>query len=292
VLGAQLPPPFGGRVFVPPDEPAGNGPTVAVTVLRAVPETGFHVARPERVPGGDDARRVVRLSCTVGMTVTPVADEGRSQQVAAVDELLWLVDTPPFRDGRALRVGGDPGFFVEALGIEAADLADPDDVLPDVTLVARGWFWPPGEPPITGPPMRLRLRQVVLPVALEQDAPRLLTGGDPVELTVRVGTAGTFVLDPDEDGGAPVSGAEPFGALAVGLVGTGGRPGAGSLSGGEDGPDGRRLVTIQAGAASVTYTPPDEPALDDLVVRTVLTTGDETRVGAELARFPLAVVAP
>jgi hypothetical protein len=86
--------------------------------------------------------------------------------------------------------------------------------------------------------------------------------------------------------GGPALPALPFGALAVRLVGPGGKPGAGTLSGGTPGVGGAMLLTVAAGRATVTYAPPAEPARDTLVVALDDGAGG---MGTELARLPVEV---
>jgi hypothetical protein len=287
VLGERLSAPFAGRVFVPPDAPGGPGPTVAISVGDAVPwDEGFHGTRPEVVPGDDDRRRVTRLVCSVHVVVEPAASGGRPQRVAGVDAVVDLLGAAELRGGGWLERPGDPGFLVERLELVRADLADPGDPpRAHVTVRAHGWFWPPDAPGMAGAPMRPRIRAAVLPVSLTASGP-VVAGGTPVDLTLRLEGAGTFVLEP----GAPPT-SQPPGPLAVGLRGTGGGPGAGTLTGGDEGPDGTRLVTSDGGVLAFGYTPPDEPATDQLVVRMYAPDpeGDD-RLGLELARLPIAAV--
>lgn len=286
MLGERLAAPFTGRVFVPPDAPGGSGPTIAVSVGDAVPwDEGFHDTRPEVVPGDDDRRRVTRLTCTVQVAVEPTASGGRPQRIAGIDMLLDLFGAAELRGGRWLEQPSDPGFLVERIALVRAELGDPGEPAAQVTARAHGWFWPPDAPGTASAPMRPRLRASVLPVALTASGP-VVAGGTPVELTLRLESAGTLVLDPD----APPASRPPE-PLAVGLHGTGGGPGAGLLTGGDEGPDGTRLVTPDGGVLTFGYTPPEEPATDRLVVRTYAPDPEgEDRLGLELARLSVTAV--
>lgn len=290
VLGSRLTGPLAGRVFVTPGPADTTQIAVLVGVRRAeVVEQGFGAARrPERVPGAADPRRVVRLRCAIRVEVRPGDHGTRAQTVAALDALLYELDGPELRGASALTGPGDPGFALDGQLPEAV-LIDPDTPggagLPAVELRAEGWFWPPNAPGVAGAPITAALvRTAALPISL-RPWPLLIRAGDPaIPLTVRVGAAGASVLTGDTPA------VSPFGALAVRVVDAGGRPGAGSLSGGAPGPGGSRLVAVIDDAAAIGYQPPDSPADDQLVVHVARADGGAgPAVGAELARFPLAV---
>ena len=288
VLGSRLPPPFAGRVAVAPDLPAGPGPVVHVAVGTVTPlDSDFGSIRRESAPGTADRRRVVRLRALVGVDVMPGGGGGRSQRVAGTDLLLHLLDGAEFRDGSALVEPGDPGFLLDSLRIAGADLSD-GGAGPSVAISAEGWFWPAGAAGETGEPiLEAQVRQVVLPLVLRPSVSRVVAGTGPVPLELVVGATGT--LDVAGNGTT----ASAFGAVAVGLVGVGGGAGAGTLSGGDAGPGGRRVLAVADGRAVITYTPPAAAATDQIVVSAhVVDGGGEARVGLELARFRLRVEAP
>ncbi|TMS48847.1 hypothetical protein [Mycobacterium sp. DBP42] len=287
VLGSRLAAPLAGRVFVTPGPANANQIAVLVGVSRAevIGEKFGAGRRPEQVPGADDPRRVVRLSCAIRVEVRPGANGTRAQTTAALDALLYELDSQDLRSGRALTAPGDPGFVVDYLLPEVLSaLPGPDpDALPAIEMRADGWFWPPNAPGVTGVEITAALvRTATLPVAL-QPWPLLIRAGDPlVPLTIRVGAGGTSRLT----GASPT--VSPFGELAVRVVDAGGRPGAGNLSGGAVGPDGTRLITVADDVAEFGYQPPAAPADDHLVVY-VAHDGASPSIGIELARFPLAV---
>ena len=290
VLGTRLPAPFGGRVSVAPALPAGPGPAVQVAVGAVVPlDPDFGSVRLESAPGAADRRRVVRLRADVALAVTPEAGGGggRGQRVAGTDLLLHLLDAAEFRDGSALVEPGDPGFLLDALRITGADLRA-EGAGPAVALSVEGWFWPVGVAGETGEPIaEAHVRQFVIPITLRPAVSLLVAGTDPVPLELVFGATGTMVVT------ANGTTASPFGAVAVGLVGPGGGPGAGTLTGGDAGPGGRRVLAVADGRATATYTPPAAPAIDQVVVSAFLVDADgEARVGLELARFRLRVEAP
>jgi hypothetical protein len=280
VLGARLPAPFGGRVRVEPDEPAGPGPSVQLGVARATRvDEEFTSTRRERLPGQTQLQRVVRLRCDIVVDVAAADGQNRDQQMEGLDRLLFLLDDGELRDGTALVEPGDQGFLLEELTVTEV-------VPPTLTLGACGWFWPVGEAGVDGPEIdQMILRQAVLPIGLRPPPGRFQAGGPPAALELVLGTSG-LRLEADQPPAAA-----PFGVLAVGLVGSGGQPGSGTLTGGSTGPDGRRIVTATNGTAAVSYQPPPTAATDQLVVSMFVVDGDGVeRVGMELVRFPLRVV--
>jgi len=290
VLGSRLTGPLAGRVFVTPgpDDHAKTALLVGVRAAEVIAENFGAGRRPEQVPGATDPRRIVRLRCAIRIEVRPGHNDTRAQTVAALDALLYELDSPELRNASALSSPGDPGFVLDGQLPEAVLIpprAHGDDGLPAVELRAEGWFWPPNTAGVTGVPITAALvRTATLPIAL-QPWPLLIRAGDPaIPLTVRVGTAGTSRLTVD----APT--VSPFGELAVRVVDSGGRPGAGSLSGGTAGPDGSRLIAVTDDAATIAYQPPATAGNDQLVVYVARAdAGAGPAVGVELARFPLAV---
>ncbi len=284
VLGPRLPAPFTGRVDVPPGTLGGNGPVLLVGVTHAqASEPHFGSHRPQVVPGGNDPRRVLRLTCTLSIEIRAGNNQNRRQQMLGLDALLYTLDAPDFRTGQALANGApaDPGFFIESLRVidgAAAITPDTDEAPVVVLLSAEGWFWPVGVAGQAGIVIgEIRLRGTALPLQVTPSRTHLVAGSDPVDLTVRVGagTFGTFAL-PDQP-------ALPFGSLAFMVLGPGARPGKGTLTGNVDG---LLLVLLTNGEAVVEYQPPDEPAVDELVL--MLDDG-EGGAGIEIARYTLVV---
>lgn len=287
VLGERLPPPFQGRVGAAPPPGPEDDPAIVVGVTRAVREPdGLGGTRRLVAPGATDPRRVVRLRCTVELAVIPGDGEGRAQQLTGLDSALYALDDPAFRTGTALAGGDpDPGFLVHELALldGLAPIAPGLDAPVVVRLEADGIFWPRGVAGQAGRRIgEVRIRGTALPLEVVLPAmPSLVAGGPAVTLGVRIGAAGTLVL---EEGEEPAT--LPFGRLALMLRGRGGRPAAGTLDGGDAGSDGARLVALDDGAAEVDYVPPAEPARDELVV--ALEDG-EGGAGVELGRQTLAV---
>lgn len=283
VLGSRMPAPFTGQVEVAPG-PAANNTVRLVVGVRATElmEPEFLAHRDVRLPGSEAFRRVVKLRCTVG--VEAHTNRGRPDQLRGIEAALFLLDAPDFRDGSALADGDDPGFLIESLRL-VGGAADFDTAAKPaaVALVADGWFWPVGAPEQTGEAIREALvRAGFLPLLLEPARPRLVAGGDPVTLTLRMGAVGTMRLrGPD----AELQNL-PFGSLALALRDSGGRPGAGTLAGGAAGAEDIRLVALADDAATIVYTPPATPAADLLVVAMEDGEGGQ---GSELARFRLEV---
>jgi len=276
VLGARLPVPFRGRVDVAP----GRDDAQVVLSVRRVEPLDEHLfgMRPEVVPGAPTHRRVVRLGCDVGLDVRLLANQVRSTQLLAIDSLLYELDEPGFRSGARLRPtdGSDPGFLLQRMFVS---LSDPPQ---SITLRAEGLFWPPNVPGETGVKIDFaQVRVSVQPIILVPARPRLNAGGETLELVIEFGATGTMRI---ERGGRVTS--LPFGSVVVGVEDTGGRPGAGTLSGGNAGPGRARTIAVTQGRAAFQYTPPPQPALDQLVVS--LDDG-EGGIGVELGRFPLEV---
>ncbi len=285
-LGARLDPPFAGRVDVAPGTAADDEPTITVAVTDArVLAPDFGSTRPEVAPGADDPRRVVRLDVDVRLEISAADDAGRAQVVDGVDALLYELDGPGARTEPTLASpADDPGFVLERLDVRSAAVA-PAEGAPHVELNAVGWFWPPDAPGITGAPIaEARVRTIARPVDLAPWPLRLRAGDGTVTFTLTMAAVGTTVLD-----GAAID-RDDFGALAVRLVDAGGRPGAGALTGGAEGPLDSRIVVLSGGTTTVDYTPPTDAAADHLIVAVARPdTGDGPDVGVELARFSLEV---
>jgi hypothetical protein len=280
VVSARLTAPFGGHVVPAPG--TGGSPRIAVGVRHVEPlEEGFG-ARPERVPGAADPRRVARLRCTVVLAVQGASD--RAMALAGVDQVIYAVDALDFRDGSALRSdAGDPGFLIDALALQSGDVADVMAAAPtEVAFLAQGWFWPRDTPGQTGVVIgEVRVRGVVLPIELVRPAAALSAGGPAQALSVRVRPAGLLRLG----AAAPL----PFGQLVLQLFSPGRRPGAGTLLGGDPGPASSRLITLSDGVAEFTYPPPAAPAIDELVIALDDGAGGPS---VELGHFTLRVGAP
>jgi hypothetical protein len=284
VIGARLPAPHTGRLLAAPGPAATNTVRAVLGVSRAeLVEPDFLAHRDVRIAGSSAFRRVVRLRCTVD--VHPLTNQGRAQQAPLLNAVLFELDAPDVRDGSALLGGDDPGFLIDLTRLDHLEtpLIVDDETPPRLRLTAEGWFWPVGTPEEDGPEiLEARVRAGLLPLELDPAAPRLDAGGDPVELTIRIRTAGTARLLGGDTPPEPAA----FGALAVTLRDAGGRPGNGTLAGGTDGEEGVRIITVEDGEATVRYTPADSAGTEYLVV--ALDDG-EGGMGAPLARFPLQV---
>lgn len=287
VLGARLPAPFAGRVQVPPAPAPDASPVVLVgtrTFQALEPDLGSR--RPEHAPGAATERRILRLRCTVSVEVQPGAG-ARAELMKGIDATLYALDAPDFRNGSALAGAADPGFLIQEMRITAS-LAAPDPKPASapplgVTLNAEGWFWPVGVVGEAGKAIiEIRVRGGVLPIEIAPAKPHLVAGGPPVILTLSVSTIGLLRLTKPPGALPPL----PFGALALAIFGRGGRPGAGTLSGGQAGVAGVRLIDLTGGSATVAYAPPAVPATDELHVTLENGAGG---LGIELGRFPIAV---
>lgn len=273
VIGLRLPPPLAGTVDVAPGQGSSR---IVVGITSAVPtEDSLLNLRPERVPGAPQPRRVLKLHCEVVLTAKTPANVSRADQMQAIEGALYALDDSAMRNGSALLPGdnSDPGFLIRNL--EVTHSAPPDSI----TLGVDGFFWPAGTPGTDGTAIQeARIRSALQPVALVN--PQLTAGGAAVDLQLTFGGVGTMIVKSDGVTGAA------FGSLIVRVIDAGGRPGAGTLSGGSAGPNGARTVVVAEGGATVTYTPPAQPAADVLVVAMEDNAGG---AGVELGRFPLSV---
>ncbi len=251
------------------------------------PEMGGR--RPERVPGANDPRRVVRLRCDVGIDFIPTNNnQTRTDLMTRLDLVLYALEAADVRDGSAFTgPAPDPGFLIYCFktdplaapfiirGTAAAPLS--------LAFTADGWFWPVGQAGESGIPIgEIRLRGVVHPVFVEPAAPTLVAGGPALTLAIVFDGRGRSRIT-----SGPLA-SSPFGSLAVRLEKGDGTAGDGALSGGTAGAGGVRLVAVTAGRAQVTYTPPGAPTADILVVAV---DNGENGAGLEIGRFPLTVEA-
>lgn len=282
VLGGRLPAPFTGNVHVAPGPGAGADPVIVVRVENAVAlESGMGGESRQRVPGSAEPRRVVRLACTVRITVFAEAGQGRVQEMQGLDAVLYTLDAPEFRNGSALAGGApDPGFLIQTMRLK--DIATPPVAMPSgeeeiavLRFEAEGWFWPIGTVGESGPAIEaIRIRGALSPMSIVPARPRAIAGGDAVDLVLNV-------RDIVKPGGGP---AGTFSSLALRLVSANGGPGAGALTGADDGV---LVVNVVDGEATFSYEPPDDPARLELVVSL---DDSEGGVGMELERFPIVVV--
>jgi len=285
VLSSRLAAPFTGRAFVTPG-PGDAKPALLVGTRTAevMPED-FGSKRPEVVPGDDDRRRVVRLRCVVGVEMRPAAGAGRDETLAALDAALYVLDAPDLRDASALAVAGDPGFALSAQRVRLARIEpeDPAD-LPRIDLDADGWFWPPDAPGEEGGPIVETVARIAgLPLRVSP-WPLVMRAGAPA-LPVEIGLDATAVrvLDGALQGAGPST-------FALRVLDAGDRAGAGTLSGGAAGPEGSRIVEVDAGILRVTYTPPAAPVRERLVVSFLRAApGVPPSLGEKIGEFPIEV---
>lgn len=274
VLGSRATAPLAGAIDA---APARNQALVVLSIRRAdLVEAELLSIRPERVPGAEAPRRVLKLRCEVAVVFRDHPGGTRVEQLRGFEQILYLLDESSLRDGSALLPDddSDPGFLIRRMRISTTEV--PAMILLDT----EGFFWPVGTAGITGPTVReMRIRQAIQPVRMIPEQPRLLAGGPPTGLRIEFGATGAIRV---EEGGAVSQ--RPFGLLLASLIDAGGRPGAGSLTGGADGPEGSRMLNVSAGAADVQYTPPAEPADDRLILRLE---DNENGPSIEIGRFIL-----
>jgi hypothetical protein len=276
VLGTRLAAPLAGAVDVQPGRLSAR---VVLGVRRADPvDEDLLNIRPERVPGAVAPRRVLKLRCQVDLEFRSAPGGTREDVMTAIDSTLYLLGEPAFRDGSVLLpddADSDPGFLIRRMRFVQAELPA------TASIEAEGFFWPVGQAGQSGPTIiEARIRQTLQPLRLVPARPNLVAAGAAVELRVEFGAAGTFRVEQDDVN------LSPYGSLIVSVIDAGGRPGAGTLSGGSDGPGGSRVLPFVEGAVTLQYTPPDAPASDQLVI--AIEDG-EGGAGIELGRFQLRV---
>ena len=275
-LGTRLAAPLAGSVDVAPGR---NNARVVLRVRSAAPlEHDLLNLRPERVPGAVNRRRVLKLRCELTLDVRVPPGGNREDAMRATDEILYLLDSPPFADGSVLLPASDadPGFLIQRLRFTQSE--------PPLLIVveAEGFFWPVGVAGQSGPEIvEIRLRQALRPIRLAPSRPPLVAAGAPVDLNIEFGATGTYGVQAQDEVALL-----PFGSVVAAVVDEGGRPGAGGLSGGAAGPDGSRVLTVENGVATLRYTPPAQAAVDHLIVRLE---NNEGGPGIELGRFRLPV---
>jgi hypothetical protein len=287
VLGGRLPAPFTGRVDLPPGPAAGNAPRILLGVISAEPvEPDIGSRRFELTPGAPDPRKVARLRCSVELEVHPAQNSGRAQALAGIDACLVAMQAADMQDGSALAGGApDPGFLIQSLRLGGATTplspGNPPHGPVRLDYLAEGWFWPVGAPGQTGVQIgEIRIRGASLPI-LVSPLPEMEAGGTPVDLILSIGGPAALRLT-----ASPAPPPLPFGRLALALFAPGGKPGKGTLSGGTAGVNGIRLADLADGKATITYTPPAESAVDELVI--AMDDG-ESGLGIELGKTRLVV---
>lgn len=185
VLGHRLQGRYHNRVSVHPGPEPDGEPRILVGVIHVQPlEMDIGTTLPPLTPGAEHPRRVIRLRCQVRLEMILVADQDHADQMAALGTLLYLLDDPELRNGRALIDDdtADPGFVIEELRLietgAATDQQVEGSVPTVVTLSAGGWFWPVGEPDVpTGPISGIQIGLTVPGVV--EELPDLIVG--PVE---------------------------------------------------------------------------------------------------------------
>lgn len=254
VLGAALPAPIAGSVDVAPGDAESQ---VLVSVRKADPDHGdFRSVRPEQVPGATGRRRVVRLKCDVALEIRTIQIQTRGDRIAAMDLLLFFIDDPAFQSGRLLDGGApDPGFLIQSMTLRTVEVPG------IVSLDVNGLFWPVGAPGASGDPIQqIIARLASLPLRLDPPAPLLVSGGPQLDLSIRLGTANAMDILADD------TNPRDFGGLLLRITDAGGRPGAGTLTGGDDEGNGVQRFTVADGSVGFQYTPPDQPGTDILHV--------------------------
>lgn len=265
---------------------AANQAGILVGIRTAKPlPAEFGSVRSEIAPGVEIPRRVVRLSCSVDCTFVPSNDsQNRSNLMSLLGRVLYALDDSDVRDGSAFRgEQTDPGFLIQSMSIENLEspftihASDAEHL--QLTFIAKGWFWPVGEPGQAGVEIgEIRIRGVVHPVLLTPAEPVLTVNGPAVNLSVSFDARGTSRIT------SSGLDSETFGNLVARLEKQDGTAGAGSLSGGSAGDNGARLLTVTDDQVQLSYTPPATPG-EDILLLSIDTS--QSASGIEIGRFTL-----
>ena len=266
---ARLADRLGQKISSPVDVAPGSDPGANVRVVLGVvaaqlldPDLGSR--RDEIVPGDAAPRRALRMECTVSLEArsNPV---DRVKQMKTLDEALFALDAADFRSGAVLADGAnDLGFVIHDM--QPSGFAAPlTPVEPDtpvaISVTAKGLFWPVGTKGQAGDVIgEIHFRGAAIAVEIFPANPRFLAGTAAVDLTIFFTVAAMVIK---KGSVTPL----PFNTVVLTLAGAGGKPAAGTLTGGTDGKTpALRIVPVKDGSATIKYTPPSKPAADDLIV--------------------------
>lgn len=255
VIGSRLAAPLAGAVDVSPGR-AASRIVLGITSAQRLDDDLLSL-RAERVPGDVAPRRVLKLRCTVELDAKIPGGGGRADQMVAIENALYLLDDGSMRDGSALLPGdnSDPGFLIRSMTVTGS--------LPpqSITVDAEGFFWPKGTTGQSGPAIQqARIRSALLPLLLDPQPTALVAGGQATDFTITFGATGTTTLTKDAIQNSD------YGTLVISVVDAGGRPGKGTLAGGNAGPGGTRIYPVSDGSVLLSYTPPAQPASEFLVI--------------------------
>lgn len=286
-LNTHLAAPFAGHVAVSDGSAKTHAdqPQIVIAVTTSQPQPDdMGKKRGEVLPGSTDMRRVLRLICSAEITVIASDTGNRQQELAAIEQIHYLLDKPDLRNGVELVKSGDQGFIIHAARVTATShpSLSTTESAPSLTLEVRGWFWPVDIAGVTGVPIgTVRVRGVSHTFTVEPAAPVMQAGGTAQQFTIGMQAIGTMHLSGD-----PVS-STAFGALYCGLRREDGTAPGGTLGGGDTAIDGiGRIIQLVDGSLSVSYTPATSPCREILVIAFENGMNGE---GVELGRVPLVV---
>ena len=229
-LRSRLPAGIRDRVQVATGAANQKGILVGISTAEPMP-TEFGSVRSEITPGIDIPRRVVRLSCTLNCTFIPTnSSQNRSNLMELLGQVLYALDDSDVRDGSAFRdEQADPGFLIQSMKVE--NLESPFAIHTtnaehlQLSLIAKGWFWPIGEPGQAGIEIgEIRLRGGIHPVLLTPADPFLVANDPALTLTITFEARGTSRIT------ANGLDSDAFGNVAARLEKEDGTLGAGTLS--------------------------------------------------------------
>ena len=245
-----------GIAGIPASPAAGEG-TVRVGLVGLAPVAGFEPRMRPAPPGNDETRRVRPLRLSIEATIEVArrpagADaDGSAARRLVLDDLARVghaLDAPAIRDGSAFAAGGpDPGYAVGEMWFDSSTVPEPgEDGVIRARWVVRGLadVWPPGAAEDAGAIALVSVLTEALPVAIGLDDAVVALGGS-TRLHVR------GLSQSRSAAGAP-AGVRLSVRVASRLLAAE----RGMITSGTAGPDGTRLVPVEAGSTTLEYRAP------------------------------------
>ncbi|MBU1054945.1 MAG: hypothetical protein KKC46_14120 [Proteobacteria bacterium] len=160
LLNTRLQAPFSGTVIVSDGSKitTSNQVVISLGVISVKPgEADMGNRRPLIVPGNDDPRAVLYLSCMVSLLCYPSNSGARAQCVQGIESMLYVLNAFEVKNGSSFPQDADPGYLIQNLLPKEATLPSvtlTDREYGEIKIEALGWFWPVGTPGITGEPIK------------------------------------------------------------------------------------------------------------------------------------------